>query len=79
MNAIRILGEKRYERAVPVFEEMVAAGQDGYTLREIVFALSRIKTRDSHRLLAELRKHPSVVVRSAYDETVGASSNGAKR
>ncbi len=79
MMAIRTLGQKRYERAVPVFGEMVATGPDVYTLREIVYALSLIDTRDSRRLMAKLREHPSPVVRMACDETAGALPEGARR
>ena len=79
MMAIQILGQRRYERAVPVFEKMITAGQDVYTLREIVFALSQIDTLDSRRLIAKLREHPSPVVRMACDETTGALPEGASR
>jgi predicted amidophosphoribosyltransferase len=79
MIAIRILGQKKYERAVPVFDEMITAGQDVFTLREIVFALSEIDTCDSRRLIAKLRRHPSPVVRMACDETAGAFPEGASR
>lgn len=68
MMAIRILGQRRYERAVPVFEEMIDAGQDVFTLREIVFALSQIGTTSSNRLIGDLRDHPSPVVRMACEE-----------
>jgi len=68
MMAIRILGQKRYERAVPVFEEMIATGQDVYSLREIVYALSQIGTTDSNRLIGDLGNHPSPVVRMACED-----------
>jgi hypothetical protein len=77
--AIRILGQKRYERAVPAFEEMITAGQDVYTLREIVVALSQIDTRDSRRLMAKLSEHPTPVVRMACVETANALPEGASR
>jgi hypothetical protein len=79
MMAIRILGQKRYKRAVPVFEEMITANQDVYTLQEIVFALSQIDTRDSHLLMAKLRDHPSPVVRTACDATAVALPDGVVR
>jgi len=79
MMAIQILGRQRYVRAVPVFEEMINAGQDVYALREIVFALSLIKTDASCRLITKLRDHPSPVVRTACDETIGALPEGASR
>lgn len=63
MMAIRILGKRKYERAVPVFAEMIAAGQDVYVLREIAAALSQMDTADSHQVLEQLRDHPSPVVR----------------
>lgn len=79
MMAIRILGQKRYARSVAVFGQMIEAGQDVYTLREIGYALSQINTRNSRRLLAELREHPSPVVRAACGEAAGASPKGAFR
>lgn len=79
MMAIQILGQRKYERAVPVFAEMIAEGEDVYTLREIVFALSRIKTDDSCRLIAQLRDHPSPVVRTACDEASVALPKGESR
>jgi len=79
MMAIQILGQRRYERAVPVFEKMMNAGQDVFTLREIVFALSVMKTDDSHRLIAMLRDHPSPVVRSVCDEAANVLLGGASR
>ena len=79
MMAIRILGQRRYERAVPVFEEMIRAGQDVYTLREIVYALSRMNTSDSQRLIAQPGDHPSTVVRRACEETNGVVPEGAPR
>jgi len=77
MMAIQILGQRRYERAVPEFEKMMSAGQDVYTLREIVFALSRMNTQDSHRLITKLRDHPSPIVRTACDDAAGAVPKGA--
>ena len=79
MMAIWTLGQKRYERAVPAFGEMITAGQDVYTLREIVFALSQIDTSDSRRLIAKLRDHPSPVVRTACDATAVALPDGVVR
>lgn len=79
MMAIRTLGKKRYERAIPAFGEMITDGQDVYILREIVFALSQINTRESRRLTAKLRDHPSPIVRMACDETAGTLSEGARR
>ena len=76
MSAIQLLGEKRYERAVPLFEEMIASGNDVYTLREIVLALSRIDTPDSRRLIAKLCNHPSPVVKKACKEVTTGKSNG---
>ena len=76
MMAIRILGERGYERAVPAFAEMVAAGYDVYTLREIALALTRINTLESRRLLANLKKHPSPVVRSVFAEMSGTIEGG---
>ena len=77
MSAIQILGEKRYERAVPVFEEMISSGHDVYTLREIVLALSRFDTPDSRRLIAKLRDHSSPVVKKACEEVTSGKSDGA--
>ena len=79
MMAIQILGQRRYERAVPLFAEMIAAGQDVYTLREIVYALSRMKTNDSDLLIAKLRDHPSPVVQKACDDATGAFPKGTSR
>ena len=56
MMAIQILGQGRYKRAVPAFEAMIRAGQDVYTLREIVYALSRIKSPASQQLIGRLRE-----------------------
>jgi hypothetical protein len=79
MMAVRILGQRRYDRAVPLFEEMIKNGQDVYTLRGIVYALSQIDTHNCRRLIAKLREHPSPVVRMASDETNGTSPEGASR
>ncbi|OPX64865.1 MULTISPECIES: HEAT repeat domain-containing protein [unclassified Methanoregula] len=79
MLAIRILGQRRYERAVPFFAEMIAAGQDVYTLREIVSALARINSPESRALADRLGKHPSPVVREACDRAgVGSGEGGAR-
>ena len=79
MVAIQILGQRKYERAVPVFAEMVAAGQDVYTLRGIVHALSQINTNDSRQLIMQLRDLPSPVVRTACDEAFTVCSEGETR
>jgi predicted amidophosphoribosyltransferase len=79
MMAIQILGQRKYERAVPVFAEMIAEGQDVYTLREIVLALSWMNNDDSRQLIARLRDHPSPVVRTACDEAAGVLPDGASR
>jgi hypothetical protein len=79
MMAIQILGRRKYERAVPVFAEMIAAGQDIYTLREIVYALSQMNTSESRKVIARLRDHPSPVVRTACDEAVGTFPEGDSR
>jgi len=71
MMAIRILGQRKYERAVPVFAGMIAAGQDVFTLQEIARALVFIDTPDGRELLDRLREHPSLVVRMACDEPCG--------
>lgn len=67
MIAIQLLGLGKYGRAVPVFAEMIAAGQDVYVLREIAVALSQMDTADSRRVLERLRDHPSPVVRRALN------------
>ena len=79
MLAIRILGQRRYGRAVPFLAGMIAAGQDVYTLREIVSALAHINTPESHELLERLRKHPSPVVREACDRVLSESGEGEVR
>jgi len=67
MMAIQLLGQRKYERAVRVFAELITAGQDVYTLREIVYALSQVNTNESRQLIVQLREHPSPVVRTACD------------
>ncbi|MDO8841501.1 HEAT repeat domain-containing protein [Methanocalculus sp.] len=79
MLAILILGRRRYEPAVPVFEELITSGQDVYTLREMVSALSLIDTHEGRRLLRRLRDHPSPVVRKAAEEAVFQSHGGHLR
>ena len=79
MMAIQILGQRKYERAVPVFAEKIAAGQDVYTLREIVYALSQMNTEDSRQLITKLREHPSAVVRTACKNSDGRFPEGALR
>lgn len=66
MNAIRLLGQKRYPRAIPFFAEMVAGGQDVYTLGAIIAALRAIDTPESCRLADTLKNHPSPVVQAAF-------------
>jgi len=79
MMAIRLLGKRKYGRAVPVFAEMIAAGQDVYVLREIAVALSQIDTADSRKLLERLRDHPSPVVRRAGKEPGRQTPEGGAR
>jgi predicted amidophosphoribosyltransferase len=79
MMAIQILGQRKYKRAVPFFAEMIAAGQDVYTLSEIVYALSQMNTEDSRQLITKLRKHPSAVVRTACDEAASVLPEGDSR
>ena len=79
MMAIQILGQRKYERAVPVFAEMIAADQDVYTLREIVNALSQIGTNDSRQLIMQLRDLPSPVVRKACEEVITTFPEGDSR
>ena len=78
MMAIRILGRRKYESAVPVFAEMVAAGQDVYVLREIVVAVLQMDTEDSRRGLEQLRAHPSPVVRQACEDPGRPAPGGAR-
>ncbi len=68
MMAIQTLGRRKYGRAVPIFAEMIAAGQDVYVLREIAVALSQMDTADSRRVLEKLCNHPSPVVRQAWED-----------
>jgi len=77
MMAIQILGQKRYERAVPVFAAMISEGQDVYTLKEIATALIRINTPESRQVLAVLHAHPSAVVRKACEEVFPGSNREA--
>jgi HEAT repeat protein len=79
MIAIQILGQRKYERAVPVFAEMIAAGQDVYTLREIVYALLQMNTENSRQLITKLREHPSAVVRTACKNSDNGFPEGALR
>ena len=79
MMAIRILGQRKYERAVPVFAEMIAAGQDVYVLKEIVVALSQMDTADSRQVLEKLRSHPSPVVRQAWIDLGRQAPEGGVR
>jgi len=65
MIAIQILGQLRFEPALPVFAHLVTTETDVYLLREIVFSLSLLCTDESRRLLERLNHHPSVVVRKA--------------
>jgi len=79
MMAIQLLGQRKYERAVPVFAGMITAGQDVYTLREIVHALSQMNTSESRQLIVQLREHPFPVVRMACDTAAGTFPKGAWR
>jgi len=79
MMAIRILGLRKYGRAVPVFADMIAAGQDVYVLREIVVALSQMDTADSRQILEKLRNHPSPVVRQACEDHGRQDPGGGTR
>jgi len=66
MMAVQILGQRRYQRAVPVFAEMIRTERDVYLLREIAIALNRIDTAKSRKILTELSAHPSTVIRSVF-------------
>ena len=66
MMPVQILGQRQYQRAVPVFAEMIRTERDVYLLREIASALNRIDTAKSRKVLAELSAHPSPVIRSAF-------------
>jgi HEAT repeat protein len=76
MMAIQLLGQRRYARAVPIFTEMISTERDVYILREIAFALARIGTPESRRVLEQLNAHKSPVVRCAIEEIQSASGEG---
>lgn len=66
MMAVRLLGQRRYARAIPFFAEMMEEGQDVYTLGAIISALRVIDTPESCRLADTLKNHPSPVVQAAF-------------
>ena len=67
MMAIQILGQRKYKPAIPVFADMIVAGQDVYTLREIARALVSMDSPEGREVLDGLREHPSPVVRMACE------------
>jgi hypothetical protein len=67
MMAIQILGQRKYEHAVPTLKKLAASERDVSLVREIAMALMAIDSDESRRILASLCDHPSPVVRSVFD------------
>lgn len=63
MIAIRLLGDLRSDRAVPVFESMLGADEDFYTVRAVLRSLRKIGSPASVEIISRLRHHPSRLVR----------------
>ncbi len=61
LNAIRLLGRLKSEKAVEKFKEMVKHS-DVITILVIIEALSQIQSKKSLELLDELMKHKSPVI-----------------
>jgi hypothetical protein len=79
MMAIQVLGQRRYEPAIPVFAGMIAAGQDVYTLREIARALVSMDSPEGREVLDGLREHPSPVVRMVCEGSEFPFPDGASQ
>ena len=68
MMSIQLLGHRKYQKAVPVFASMIETEKDVYALREIAFALARIDTPESRRVLEQLKEHSSPVIHEAIGQ-----------
>ena len=60
--AVRYLGELGSRAALPEFERMLQEEKEYYVLREVVFALTRIRDPQTRRLLKVALNHPSYLI-----------------
>ncbi len=69
LNAIKLLGDLRSEKAVSEFEKMVER-EDIVTVLEIIDALSKIRSEESLRLLKKLSESSSKIVSKKAKEVL---------
>jgi HEAT repeat protein len=74
--AIQLLGELKSRSAVSVFATAVDEEQDPYVLGAIARALAVVGSNAARAILARLRSHPSVIVRSAAEDAYRALTEG---
>jgi len=72
MIAIETLGRINHQPAIQKFEEIIRSDQDPFVIREVVRALSEMKTPECMRLLSSLHTHPSIIVREELNALAGA-------
>ncbi len=65
LAAVSILGERRVERALPIFEHLLENDPDVYVVREIVRALYRFQSEYATRLRVKATGHRAKMVRQA--------------
>lgn len=65
LAAVSILGERRVEQALPIFEQMLENDPDVYVAREIVRALSHFQSEQATQLLVKATGHRARMVRDA--------------
>jgi len=62
--AIRLLGQLGSHKALPHFERLLWAEMDVYVVQEVLLALARLATDESHALLTDAAtRHPLPLVR----------------
>ncbi len=62
INAIRLLGRMKSEKALDYFEQIIEKEKDVFILKEVAEALSKIDTERGEKLLRRLAEHRAVVV-----------------
>jgi len=60
--AVRFLGELKSHQALPEFERMLSEEKEYYVLREVVFALTRIRGPQARKLLKAALDHPYYLI-----------------
>jgi HEAT repeat protein len=68
MLAIKVLGDLRSQKAVPIFASILETEEDFYTIREIILSLDKIGGTESKNLIRQLHTHRSKLVRMIVEQ-----------